>query len=200
MITDLIIGLAGLAGLAAWRFALMFHWRTGGDWRANAGGRHVMVLTADLAALLTLFTVSRVWPDWPGRQAVTLVLMAVLVYQLVRRNVLMDQEQARYDGRSIMSVTNRPRPVLIYGAVLAVLTVLTTSADATDLLPDSVLLWLRLATAIVVALGGALFVQARVTPTSDPRDDDGTPLRPITARPAPRPETWDLGLGGGGER
>ena len=69
----------------------------------------------------------------------------------------------------------RPRPVLIYGCVMAVLIVLTTSADAANVLPDTVLIWIRLATAILGGVGGALFVQGQVTPLSDPRTKNGVP-------------------------
>lgn len=86
---------------------------------------------------------------------------------------------------------SRPRPVLIYGVTLAVLGVLTTSADAANLIPDSILLWLRLALAVVGAVGGAVFVQGKVTPLSDPRARDGvTPLVP--ADQAPLDATQDV--------
>lgn len=72
----------------------------------------------------------------------------------------------------------RPRPVLIYGCVMAALIVLTTSADAANVIPDSVLVWLRLATAILGGVGGALFVQDKVTPLSSPQAADGRALVP----------------------
>lgn len=77
---------------------------------------------------------------------------------------------------------SRPRPVLIFGAVIAGLSVLSESADALDVLPGAVLPWVRLALAVATAVGGALYVQTRVTPVSDPRTADGTPLIPVRDR------------------
>jgi hypothetical protein len=77
-----------------------------------------------------------------------------------------------------MAARPRPRPVLIFGIVVAVLSVLAESADAANLLPGRALPWIRLLLSVAVAIGGALFVQGRVTPLADPRDNDGTPLRP----------------------
>ena len=77
----------------------------------------------------------------------------------------------------------RPRPVLIYGCVMAVLIVLTTSADAANVLPDTVLIWIRLATAILGGVGGALFVQGQVTPLSDPRTKNGLQSCPLKSAP-----------------
>lgn len=72
----------------------------------------------------------------------------------------------------------RPRPVLVFGAVIAGLSVLSESADALDLLPGPVLPWVRLTLAVATAAGGALWAQARVTPVKDPVGDDGRPLIP----------------------
>lgn len=94
---DLITALAVLGTLAAWRFVIVWWWRTRGDWARNPGGRHVMQLTAYLGVLITLIVVARIWPEYPGRSVVTAVFFALLVGQLVWRNVLMDREQNRYD-------------------------------------------------------------------------------------------------------
>lgn len=73
----------------------------------------------------------------------------------------------------------RPRPVLIYGIVLAVLSALSESADAANLLPGRVFPWIRLALTVAAAIGGAVWAQSKVTPLSDPVAADGTtPLIP----------------------
>jgi hypothetical protein len=78
---------------------------------------------------------------------------------------------------------SRPRPVLIYGIVIAVLSVLAESADAADLLPPRALPWIRLILSVSVAIGGALWAQSQVTPLSDPMAADGkTPLVPGLTR------------------
>lgn len=71
---------------------------------------------------------------------------------------------------------SRPRPVLVFGGVIAALSVLSESADAFDVLPAPVLPWVRLALAVATAVGGALWAQSKVTPVSDPRGDDGRQL------------------------
>lgn len=78
---------------------------------------------------------------------------------------------------------SRPRPVLVFGAVIAVLSVLSESADALDVLPPAVLPWVRLALAVATAVGGALWAQSRVTPVADPRDGEGRRLIPAPWRP-----------------
>lgn len=78
----------------------------------------------------------------------------------------------------------RPRPVLIFGIVVALLGGLNESADAVNLLPGPVFPWVRLLLSLTVAVGGAVYVQSKVTPISDPRDDQGNPLvaKPPTTR------------------
>lgn len=71
----------------------------------------------------------------------------------------------------------RPRPVLIFGMVLAALTAVTTYADAENIIPNPWLNWLRVATAVLGA-AGAFYVQTKTTPLSDPKANDGTPLVP----------------------
>lgn len=72
----------------------------------------------------------------------------------------------------------RPRPVLIFGVVVAVLSVLSESADALNVLPGQVLPWIRLGLTLATAIGGAVWAQSRVTPVSDPHDSLGRPLVP----------------------
>lgn len=74
---------------------------------------------------------------------------------------------------------SRPRPVLIYGCVMAGLSALITYADITNLVREDVLNWIRLFTTILGAVGGAVWAQSRVTPLSDPRDDQGRELAPV---------------------
>ena len=73
----------------------------------------------------------------------------------------------------------RPRPVLVFGIVVAVLEVLSESADALNVLPAALLPWIRLGLTLATAIGGALWAQSMVTPVADPRDDLGRPLIPV---------------------
>jgi hypothetical protein len=69
------------------------------------------------------------------------------------------------------------RPVLIFGLVLAVLTAVTTYADIENLIPAGILNWMRLGT-VVLGAGATFWVQAQVTPLTDPRAKDGRELVP----------------------
>lgn len=73
----------------------------------------------------------------------------------------------------------RPRPVLYFGIALAVLSAVSESADAANVLPGQVFPWIRLALAVAAAVGGAVWAQSKVTPVKDPRDDQGRPLVPV---------------------
>ncbi|MEW2442775.1 putative phage holin [Micromonospora marina] len=96
---DLNTMLAGIGAAACWYFVVAFWVTTGGDWRRNPGGRHVMQFTANLGLLMTLIVLARVWPQYPGRAAVTLVAFAALVAQVVWRCVLLHRTQHAPAGR-----------------------------------------------------------------------------------------------------
>lgn len=91
--TALTAALAVAGAGVCWYFVVAFHVLTGGDWRHNRGGQHVMAFTASLGLLLTLAAAGRVWPDYPGRELVVTVVFATLVGQLVWRCVLLHREQ-----------------------------------------------------------------------------------------------------------
>ena len=71
----------------------------------------------------------------------------------------------------------KPRPVLIFGGVLAGLTAVTTYADVENMIPGTVLNWIRLGTA-VGAVVWTFYVQSVVTPLSQPVAKDGRTLVP----------------------
>ncbi|MEU5950526.1 hypothetical protein ABZ793_33995 [Micromonospora sp. NPDC047465] len=74
-------------------------------------------------------------------------------------------------------MTSRPRPVLIYAAVMAGLTTLTGYAGLDQLIPAQAVAWLALVTLVVGAVSGVL-VQGQVTPLSSPQASDGRALVP----------------------
>lgn len=90
--------LALLGGVASWYFVAAYWWSTRGDWRRTAAGRHIMLITANLGLLMSLIVAARVWPDYPGRQAITAAAFAALVAQIGWRIVLMHRAQ-RTDAR-----------------------------------------------------------------------------------------------------
>lgn len=83
-----VIGLA-----ACLYFVAAYHWTTGGDWRHGPGGRHLMGFTATMGLLLGLIVAARLWPTYPGRPIVTLVVYGALVGHLVYRCVLLHRAQ-----------------------------------------------------------------------------------------------------------
>ena len=90
---DVTTVLAAVGAIGCWYFVVAFWWTTRGDWRHNAGGRHVMLFTADLGLLMTLIVMARIWPHYPGRAEVTLVAFALLVAQILYRCVLLHRTQ-----------------------------------------------------------------------------------------------------------
>ena len=83
-----------------------------------------------------------------------------------------------------MSSTVRPRPVLIYTAVVVGLQTFLALGGSSERIDEDVLWWLQALLAVGSAVGGAL-LQGVVTPLSDPMSKDGRPL--IPAPPATVP-------------
>lgn len=90
---NLTAALAVVGAGVCWYFVVAYHVLTGGDWRHNRGGQHVMAFTASLGLLMTLAAAGRVWPDYPGREVVVPAVFATLIGQLVWRCVLLHREQ-----------------------------------------------------------------------------------------------------------
>lgn len=85
--------LAVIGCMACLYFVVVYHVTTSGDWWHSAAGRHLMQFTANLGLLFGLIVGARVWPDYPGRDEVTLLLFASLVGQVVWRSVLLHRVQ-----------------------------------------------------------------------------------------------------------
>lgn len=85
--------LAVVGGLASVYFVVAYQVTTGGDWRHSAAGRHLMQFTANLGVLFALIVAARLWPGYPGRDAVSLLVFGALVAQVVQRCVLLHRAQ-----------------------------------------------------------------------------------------------------------
>lgn len=85
--------LAALGAVGCWYFVAAYWATTGGDWHRTPAGRHIMQFTANLGVLFTLIVAARIWPEYPGRDVVTLVSFAALVAQIWWRIVLMHRAQ-----------------------------------------------------------------------------------------------------------
>jgi hypothetical protein len=86
-------GLAGVCAASCWYFVVAFHVLTGGDWRHNPGGRHLMAFTANLGALCTLVVVNRSLGPYPAQRYISLGMFAGLVVQVLWRCVLLHRTQ-----------------------------------------------------------------------------------------------------------
>jgi uncharacterized membrane protein HdeD (DUF308 family) len=85
--------LAAAGMFACLYFVAAYQRFTAGDWRRNPGGRHLMEFTGTLGVLLGLIVLARFWPDYPGRDVITLVVFGALVGQVVWRIVLLHRAQ-----------------------------------------------------------------------------------------------------------
>lgn len=92
-----VLAILGMA--LSWYFVFAFWLLTGGDWRFDQGGRHVMHLTANLAVLMSLAVLGRVWPGYPGRPGVVIAAFGLLVAQLGWQVVFMHKVQAERRSR-----------------------------------------------------------------------------------------------------
>ncbi|KXK63341.1 hypothetical protein AWW66_03240 [Micromonospora rosaria] len=97
MIRDAGTVLAAIGALACAYFVLTYQVTTGGDWRRSAAGRHLMQFTACLGILMGLIVAARLWPDYPGRDQVTLMTFGWLVGQVIWRSVLLHRAQHPHD-------------------------------------------------------------------------------------------------------
>jgi hypothetical protein len=71
----------------------------------------------------------------------------------------------------------RPRPVLIFAALVAGLNAFTAAGDLLNVLPPKAVTYVALISVVGAAVGGVL-VQGVVTPLSAPQDGRGQPLVP----------------------
>lgn len=96
---DISTILTAVGALACLYFVVRYHVSTGGDWRHNPGGRHLMFFTANMGLLFLLIVAARLWPTYPGRSVVTALFYAALVGQIVWRCVLLHRAQHDRAGR-----------------------------------------------------------------------------------------------------
>lgn len=96
---DISTALTLVGAIAAWYFVIAYWAFTRGDWRRTPSGWHIMLLTTDVAALLTLILAARLWPTYPGRPVITLVFYAALVGQLIYQCVLLHRVQRQPSAR-----------------------------------------------------------------------------------------------------
>lgn len=85
--------LATAGAVGCWWFVISYQVLTGGDWRRTAVGRHLFSFTANLGMILTLITVARFWPAYPGRQLIVVFTFGVLVGQVWYRVILLYRAQ-----------------------------------------------------------------------------------------------------------
>ncbi|MER7164484.1 hypothetical protein ABT336_00175 [Micromonospora sp. NPDC000207] len=93
MIRDAGTMLAAIGAVACLYFVVAYQVSTSGDWRHSPVGRHLMQFTGCLGLLMGLIVAARLWPEYPGRDQVTLLVFAWLVVQVIWRSVLLHRAQ-----------------------------------------------------------------------------------------------------------
>jgi hypothetical protein len=78
---------------------------------------------------------------------------------------------------SIPPAPSRPRPVLLFAALIAGLNAFTAAGDLLNVLPPKAVTYVALISVVVAAVGGVL-VQGVVTPLSSPQNSRGEDLVP----------------------
>lgn len=68
---------AGMLGCLV--FVIRYQVRSHGAWRDSEAGRWLMIGRAEKGALFALVIAGQIAPDWPGRQAVTIVMFGAFV-------------------------------------------------------------------------------------------------------------------------
>lgn len=71
----------------------------------------------------------------------------------------------------------KDRPVAVMGAIITALQIINGGLGALDIIPDKWVAFIALIIAAITA-GWAFYTHNQVTPLSDPKTKDGTPLIP----------------------
>jgi hypothetical protein len=199
--TDPFMTVAGaLALLGCLVFLVRYPTRTRGAWKRHPWGRHVMMFVAITAALFVQSLAFRVLGDWPGRELLLKLSFSAFVVVIWHRVFLnetdlqprkvvpmtrpLSDSQLTPDPAPAPSSLRRPRPVLIYAAIVAGLQAFLGVAGLTDLMPSRTVAIVSLVSVVVSAMGAAL-LQGVVTPLSAPQDGRGRPLLPEWTATAP---------------
>lgn len=91
-----LLALCFMGFLGSLVFVIRYQLRSRGAWVDSEHGKWMMIGRAEKAALFLLVMTNQVLPEWPGRQAVTLILFATFVIL------------TWWPGR-LLSVSTRPR-------------------------------------------------------------------------------------------
>jgi magnesium-transporting ATPase (P-type) len=74
-------------------FGFLIDYMTRMNWRQYAEGKHLVSVSANLGAFFVLFLILAIWPDFPGRGLIRLVLLIAIVancgwrWRLFRKNL-----------------------------------------------------------------------------------------------------------------
>lgn len=95
-----LIGITAIGLVGCLSFVVFYAIISGGRWRRTDAGRFMMIVQANLGTLFALILTNQVLgTDWPGRQAVTLILFSSYVVEtwwplrLLRRTVKRENEK-----------------------------------------------------------------------------------------------------------
>jgi hypothetical protein len=91
-----IVGCA-IGIFAAGLFLIEFHRRSRGAWRDTPFGKHLMLQKFLLLALFSLAIANRVFPDWPGREQATTLVLLMFVLQMFLPYRFLREAQKEHD-------------------------------------------------------------------------------------------------------
>ena len=86
-------GVLGIGWLASTVF-IVWYGRTR-PWFDSEIGRHLMAMSASVDAFFTLYLALAIWPDFPGRTVIRIVLLVALVATVVWRLIIFATQDRR---------------------------------------------------------------------------------------------------------
>jgi len=95
-------GILGVGWFSVWAFVGLYGWLR--PWYQSELGRHVIAFSASVGLFFTLYLILAIWPEFPGRSIIRLVLLVLLVSVCVWRLVIFLKtlvKDARQDRRNL---------------------------------------------------------------------------------------------------
>jgi hypothetical protein len=90
----IVVGEFGVALFGLVYFCVRYAISTGGDWRRTAEGRHLMLFRGSLALFMLMGVANNVWPAYPGRDAIRVLIIGVFALAVVHGDALLERAQA----------------------------------------------------------------------------------------------------------
>ena len=88
-----VIGEFAVALLGLFYFVIRYAISTEGEWSNSPEGRHLMFFRGSLAAFMVMAIVHSIWRDYPGRDAVRVVVVGTFALAVLHGDMLMERAQ-----------------------------------------------------------------------------------------------------------